>query len=72
MTYKVGKCLLPYHLRKRKMSQQELADKINKTKQTVSRYVNNQTVMSYETALNIAKEMNCDMEDLYEIKKVRE
>ena len=72
MTYKIGKCLLPHHLRKRKMSQQELADRINKTKQTVSRYVNNQSIMSYETALNISKEIDCDMEDLYEIIKVRE
>lgn len=54
------------------MSQQELADRVNKTKQTISRYVNNQSVMSYETALNISKELGCGMEDLYEIIKIRE
>lgn len=72
VTYKVGKCLLPRHLHKRKMSQQELADQVRKSKQTISRYVNNQSVMSYETALNIAKALDCDMEDLYENIKVRE
>jgi transcriptional regulator with XRE-family HTH domain len=54
------------------MSQQELADRVNKTKQTISRYVNNQTIMSYETAANIAAVLNCEMEELYEILKVRE
>lgn len=48
------------------MSQQELADRVGKTKQTISRYVKNQTVMSYETALNIAAALDCAMEDLYE------
>jgi DNA-binding XRE family transcriptional regulator len=67
VTYRVGKCLLRYHLAKKKMSQQELADRVDKTKQTISRYVNNQSVMSYETALNVARVLECDMEDLYEI-----
>jgi transcriptional regulator with XRE-family HTH domain len=53
------------------MSQKELAEKLNKSKQIISRYVNNQTVMSYETALNIAKILDCEMEDLYEIIKLR-
>lgn len=71
MTYKLGKCLLQFHLQRNRMSQQELAERINKSKQIISRYVNNQTVMSYETALNIAKILNCEMEDLYEIIKIR-
>jgi transcriptional regulator with XRE-family HTH domain len=54
------------------MSQQELADRVNKTKQTISRYVNNQSIMSYETAVNIASELNCEMGELYEIIKVKE
>jgi transcriptional regulator with XRE-family HTH domain len=53
------------------MSQKELAEKLNKSKQIISRYVNNQTVMSYETALNIAKILDCEMEDLYVIVKGR-
>lgn len=53
------------------MSQQELADRVGKTKQTISRYVQDQSIMSYETAVNIAAELNCEMEDLYEIVKVK-
>ncbi|NRD80341.1 helix-turn-helix transcriptional regulator [Bacillus sp. BRMEA1] len=70
MTYKIGKCLLSVHLQKKRMSQQELADRVGKTKQTISRYVKNQSIMSYEAAVNIAAELNCEMEDLYEIIKV--
>jgi DNA-binding XRE family transcriptional regulator len=54
------------------MSQQELAESVGKTKQTISRYVKDQSVMSYETALNIAAALDCEMEDLYEIVKVQE
>lgn len=66
LAYAVGRCLLKNHLRRKRMSQQELADRVGKTKQTISRYVKNQTVMSYETALNIAAALDCAMEDLYE------
>jgi transcriptional regulator with XRE-family HTH domain len=50
------------------MSQQELSRRVKKSKQTISRYVNNQSVMSYETALNIAVALDCKMEELYEIR----
>lgn len=69
LTYKVGRCLLKYHLHKNNMTQKELAVKIGKTEQTISRYANNQNMMSYETAMNIASILNCAMEDLY--KKVK-
>jgi transcriptional regulator with XRE-family HTH domain len=49
------------------MSQQELSRRVKKSKQTISRYVNNQSIMSYETALNIAAVLDCTMEELYEI-----
>lgn len=71
VTYKVGKCLLHIHLRRKRWSQQDLADRVGKTKQTISRYINNQSIMSYETAVNIASALDCDMEDLYEIIKVK-
>jgi DNA-binding XRE family transcriptional regulator len=51
------------------MTQQELAEHIGLSKQTVSRYVNNSHVMSYQTALNIARVLKCQMEDLYEIRE---
>lgn len=69
VTYRVGKCLLRYHLTRNRMSQQELAEHSGLTKQTISRYINNAHIMSYETALNIAKILDCQMEDLYEIKE---
>lgn len=72
MAYKIGKCLLQFHLRRNKLTQQELAERVNKTKQTISRYINNQQIMSYETAVNIAAVLHCEMEELYEIIKVRE
>lgn len=54
------------------MSQQELAIKVKKTRQTISRYVNNQNVMSFETAANIASALNLQMEDLYELVEIDE
>ncbi|WP_028392758.1 helix-turn-helix transcriptional regulator [Bacillus cihuensis] len=69
MAYRVGKCLLRYHLTRNRMTQQELADRIGVTKQTISKYVHNSQVMSYQTALNISKVLDCQMEDLYEIKE---
>ena len=69
VTYRVGKCLLRYHLKVNKMTQQELAERTGMTKQTISRYTNNSHVMSYQAALIIAKILNCQMEDLYEIKE---
>jgi len=49
------------------MTQQELAERTGYSKQSISRYVKNMHVMSYETALNISKVLDCNMEDLYEI-----
>ncbi len=69
MAYKVGKCLLRYHLTINGMTQQDLANRIGKTKQSISLYANNAQIMSYETALNVSKALNCAMEDLYEIKE---
>lgn len=72
MTYKVGKCLLRKLLARKRMSQVDLAILVDKTEQTISRYVNDQSVMSYETAINIAAVLDCYMEDLYEIIEVKE
>ncbi|EDX70386.1 conserved hypothetical protein [Bacillus cereus NVH0597-99] len=35
-------------------------------KQQIHSYANNNTVMSYQTAKNIASQLNVKMEDLYE------
>lgn len=70
MPLKTGRCLLRDILRKRKMSQQELADLLGVSKQTISKYVRNEVKMSYNTALNIAFILKCDMSELYEIIEV--
>ena len=67
VTFKIGRCLLHSQLQKRRMTQQELAERTGYSKQSISRYVKNMHVMSYETALNISKVLDCNMEDLYEI-----
>ncbi len=69
VTYKVGKCLLLYHLKRKRMSQQELAEITGLTKQSISRYTKDAHIMSYENALNISKALGCQMEDLYQIKE---
>lgn len=72
MAYKVGKCLLRIHRRRKRWSQEELADRIGKTKQAIHRWEDNESVMSYESALSVSKELGIAMEDLYEIKKTTE
>jgi len=72
VTYKVGKCLLPLHRRRKRWSQIELADRIGKTKQTIHKWEDNESVMNFENALNVSKELGVSMEDLYEIIKVKE
>jgi len=69
LAYKVGKCRLLIHRRRKGWTQQELAERINKTKQTVHRWEDNETIMSFENALNVSKALGVSMEDLYEIKK---
>lgn len=64
--YKVGKCKLSDLLKAIDLNQQELAERLNIPKSTISEYVNNKHVMSFERAKNISAEIGCKMEDLYE------
>ena len=48
------------------MTQQELADQLDITVQQINKYVLNRQKMSYETAYNISKKINCHMDELYE------
>lgn len=68
MIVKVGACLLSDLLEKNKMSQSELAEKIDSHRQTINSYASNRRKMSLETAKNIALVLNCDVDDLYEWK----
>lgn len=64
--YKVGKCLLPDLLKKKGITQAELARRLNLSRQRINAIANNREKMSYEIALNISKILDCNMEDLYE------
>ena len=66
MTYEVGRCLLQDLLDERKMTQQELADKLGMKKQQIQNYVRKNRVMYLPIAKNIASTLNCCIEDLYE------
>lgn len=62
----VGRCLLADILDKRRMTQQDLADKTGLNKQEISDYIHKRKCMSLRTARTIAKALNCYMDDLYE------
>lgn len=64
----VGKCLLSDLLKSRKMTQSDLAEKMNMHRQTINSYVANRRNMSLETAGNIAVILECEIWDLYEWK----
>lgn len=48
------------------MTQQELAYKLNVTKQQVNHYVFGRRIMSLPIAKNVATILGCDIDDLYE------
>ncbi|GKV65465.1 MULTISPECIES: helix-turn-helix transcriptional regulator [unclassified Sporosarcina] len=66
MAYKVGRCLLREILDSKGMSQNDLAIKLNKTKQQVNKYVTGRQGMSMEVAKNISAILDCHIEDLYQ------
>lgn len=47
------------------MTQSELAYRIGGSKQQINSYVSQRRVMSLQTAYNIAKVLECDIDDLY-------
>ncbi|OOR12019.1 transcriptional regulator [Bacillus cereus] len=64
--YVVGKCRLNEILKEKRLTQVDLALKLGMAKQQIHSYANNDRVMSYQTAKNIASQLNINMEDLYE------
>lgn len=48
------------------MTQQELASKLDVTKQQVNNYVFGHRIMSLSIAKNVATILGCDIDDLYE------
>lgn len=48
------------------MTQLELADLLGVTEQQINKYVNDRQKMSLKTSYNVAKTLNCHIENLYE------
>lgn len=65
-----GNCLLHNILKDKKMSQQELADKVHMSRQQISNYANNVSRMSLGNAKTIAHALNVHMDDLYQWKLI--
>ncbi|MEH6941484.1 helix-turn-helix transcriptional regulator [Bacillus sp. JJ722] len=68
----VGKCRLNEILKSKKMTQTELAIKVNMKRQQISAYANNDREMSLKTAANIAYQLDVAIEDLYDFVLSRE
>ncbi|RHW37288.1 XRE family transcriptional regulator [Neobacillus notoginsengisoli] len=66
MAYKIGRCLLLDLLRKKDMSQLQLAEIMGIRVQQINKYVLNKQRMSLQVAKNIATILNCKIDDLYE------
>lgn len=64
--YIVGKCLLRDKLSQKHMTQQELANRLNISKQQINSYATNRRIMTYQVAYNIATILRCEMSELYE------
>ncbi|KIL42047.1 hypothetical protein SD70_02350 [Gordoniibacillus kamchatkensis] len=67
MAYKVGRCLLQRRLQEAGMTQQDLANRINMSRQQVSDYATGvKNSMHLSTAKTIASAIGCSIDDLYE------
>lgn len=65
--YEVGKCLLSDLLQEKRMTQQELADKLGVSRQQIKHYTSDDPrIMTLHIAKNIASILGCKVEDLYE------
>jgi DNA-binding XRE family transcriptional regulator len=67
--YKATRCRIKEILKEKRMSQMELALKINFSKQQISDIANGRYVLSLNNAMTIAKALNVNIEDLYEWEK---
>ncbi|MED0709674.1 helix-turn-helix transcriptional regulator [Aneurinibacillus aneurinilyticus] len=61
-----GRCLLRNRLAERKMTQVELAEKLELKPQRISDYIYNRRPMSLNVAKSISDVLHCNIEDLYE------
>lgn len=61
------KCNINDFLNKKGITQRELAKKIGTTEVSISRYINCERIPKAITCIQIAKALDCKVEDLYEI-----
>jgi transcriptional regulator with XRE-family HTH domain len=66
MRFEVGRSLLRDRLRERRMTQSELARKLNREKSQISDIANRRSVVRLELAKELADTLGCSIEDLYE------
>lgn len=66
MLYEIGACRLDYLLEERNMTPSKLSEFTKIPEEAIRQYMNNEIIMSYEVAANIAYELDCKMDDLYE------
>ncbi|MHA7962826.1 helix-turn-helix domain-containing protein [Paenibacillus sp. CAU 1782] len=60
------RCLIPELLAKRGLSQRQLANAVGMDERVISRYVAENSMMSFPTAVMIADVLKCNPRDLYE------
>jgi DNA-binding XRE family transcriptional regulator len=67
MYYQIGRCLLSDRLRHVGMTQSQLADRLNVTRQQVNKWATDRQGMTIETAKNICMILELDrIDDLFE------
>lgn len=66
MSFHQGKCLLLERLKEARISQNELADKVDLPRQRINDYAHGRKLMSASTMYTISKAIGCRMESLYE------
>lgn len=67
MALRVGRSRLPELLEAKRMSQVDLARRLNVSEAFISQVISGKRYFSYDTALNAAWILKCKMEDLHEI-----
>ncbi|AYB41810.1 helix-turn-helix domain-containing protein [Paenibacillus lautus] len=66
MAFSRGKCLLKRRLDERHMTQSELSRRTGYSRQIISHYANDRSMMSPEAMKTISYVLRCSMESLYE------
>lgn len=66
MRFEVGRSYLRERLEERRMTQSELARKLNRDKSQISDIANRRSVVRLELAKELAHALGCSIEDLYE------